>query len=87
MQRTYDCKMHYYGDEFDEGYTEWLETPEGTSPFYVRNLDDSPEDAIVGRELFDCSDYIKALNDGIALGRAGYTSARIAQTVREDNNI
>ena len=41
--------------------------------FSVQNLDDCPEDAIIGRSLFDSYDYIKALNKGIELAGRGYT--------------
>lgn len=42
--------------------------------FSVYNLDECPEDAIIGRELFDASDYLRAVRYGIELAKQGYDS-------------
>lgn len=41
--------------------------------FDVYDLSECPEDAIIGRDLFDAKDYIKALKKGIELAQMGYT--------------
>lgn len=41
--------------------------------FSVNNLCDCPEDAIIGRDLFDATDYINTLNKGIELAQKGYS--------------
>ena len=40
--------------------------------FSVSNLSECPEDAIIGRDLFDASDYLRAVKYGIALAKQGY---------------
>lgn len=42
--------------------------------FNVYNLSECPEDAIIGRDLFDAEDYIEALKKGIELAQMGYTN-------------
>lgn len=46
--------------------------------FSVCNLDECPEDAIIGRDLFDATDYLQALRLGIKLAKAGYDDVRYA---------
>lgn len=41
--------------------------------FSVYNLCECPEDAIIGRDLFNANDYIKALNKGISIAHKGIT--------------
>lgn len=83
MERIYSYRMKYMGEDYDTDYAEWLETPDGTTPFYVHNLQELC-DGIVGRELFSASDYLDAVNDGIRLGQAGYTSAEISDVEKVD---
>lgn len=40
--------------------------------FSVSNLGECPEDAMIGRELFDASDYLRAVRYGIELAKQGY---------------
>lgn len=40
--------------------------------FSVYNLNECPEDAIIGRDLFDASDYLRAVRYGIELAKQGY---------------
>ena len=40
--------------------------------FRVYNLSECPEDAIIGRDLFDANDYLRAVKYGITLGQQGY---------------
>lgn len=47
--------------------------------YSVCNLNECPEDAIIGRDLFDVDDYIKALKLGIELARKGYTDIKIKE--------
>lgn len=41
--------------------------------FHVSNLCECPEDAIIGRDLFDAMDYIRAVRTGMRLAQEGYT--------------
>ena len=49
--------------------------------FSCSNLDDCPEDAIIGRDLFDGYDYIKALKLGMKLAEEGYTEIELETKV------
>ena len=42
--------------------------------FSASNLNECPEDAIIGRDLFDAGDYIRAVRYGIMLAQQGYTN-------------
>lgn len=50
--------------------------------FSAYNLNECPEDAIIGRCLFDADDYIRALNKGIELAKMGYDQV-VSETVSE----
>ena len=54
--------------------------------YFVQDLIDCPEDAIVGRDLIDAYQIIAFINDGIELGMKGYTSAFVADTIVVDEN-
>lgn len=45
--------------------------------FSVCNLDECPEDAIIGRDLFIAEDYINTLRLGIWLASKGYTDIEV----------
>lgn len=45
----------------------------GKRIFWVNNLCECPEDAIIGRDLFDASDFINAVEYGMNLAKLGYT--------------
>lgn len=52
--------------------------------FGVCNLTDCPEDAIIGRDLFNSDDYIRALNKGIELANKGYTKVVAGERIKEE---
>ena len=74
-------KIKIYGlvedeDEYGEvSYQKLYDREEQVTFFTVSNLNECPEDAIIGRDLFDASDYIKAVRRGIKLAKQGYTDA------------
>lgn len=45
--------------------------------YYVQNLDQTPEDAIVDRDLFTAEDYIAAIQLGMDMREKGYTNVSI----------
>lgn len=63
-----------------EDYDYYYEHQEVTDPdtgktmFSVNNLADCPEDAIIGRSLFDAHDWLGAVKYGIWLAQQGYTN-------------
>ena len=70
------------GEQYDSyPYRQWLYDPDDDMRvvFDVCDLTDCPEDAIIGRALFDADDYIKALNKGIELAKAGYDRVEIKE--------
>jgi queuine/archaeosine tRNA-ribosyltransferase len=74
-------KIKVYGlvedeDEYGEVFYQKLYDKEEQVTFFtVSNLNECPEDAIIGRDLFDAADYIKAVRRGIKLAKQGYTDA------------
>lgn len=62
-------------NEYDE--VEGVEVfDEGKRIFSVYNLNECPEDAIIGRDLFDDNDFIEAVRYGIELAKQGYTEVK-----------
>lgn len=57
---------------FDSVCYQKITNEEGKRLFQVSNLNECPEDAIIGRDLFDASDYINAVRFGIELAKNGY---------------
>lgn len=45
---------------------------DGKTVFDVYNLAECPEDAIIGRDLFDADSWIAAVRYGMSLAKAGY---------------
>lgn len=52
--------------------------------FSCYNLCECPEDAIIGRDLFDGWDYIKAIEFGMKLAREGYTEIELEINKEEE---
>lgn len=48
--------------------------------FYVCNLNECPEDAIICRDLFNATDYINTLKLGMKLAQKGYTEIEVEVT-------
>lgn len=46
----------------------------GSQLFRVYDLCDCPEDAIIGRDLFDAHQWLEAVRYGMELAKQGYTS-------------
>jgi hypothetical protein len=46
--------------------------------FSVCDLSDCPEDAIIGRSLFDAKDYLRAIRTGMKLAKYGYEDVDFA---------
>ena len=59
-----------WGDVY---YQKLYDKEEQVAFFTVSNLNECPEDAIIGRDLFDAVDYIRAVKRGIKLAEQGYT--------------
>jgi hypothetical protein len=71
-----NCELYIGSQEVRDPDTEEL-------VFFVFNLTDCPEDAIIDRCLFDASDWLGAVNYGIELGKAGYDIAEMETVDKE----
>lgn len=60
-------------EEDDYGISNQEVLDDGSSVFYVYDLTECPEDASIGRDLFDAYDWLKAVEYGIKLASKGYT--------------
>jgi hypothetical protein len=71
--KTYKVIVNQRKDNYDyDGvYYEFINND--MMQFSVRNLSGCPEDAIIGRNLFDADDYIRAVKTGMMLAQDGYT--------------
>ena len=67
----YENKSQY------EGVTGHEVSINDVGKFSAYNLNECPEDAIIGRDLFDGYDYIKAIEYGMELATDGYTGIEI----------
>lgn len=69
--------LNFYDNEEDEYHSQEISCETEKINFSVHNLWECPEDAIIGRDLFDADDYIRALELGMELARKGYTKIKI----------
>jgi hypothetical protein len=63
-------KTDYYDEDQYQRIADGVDELE--TKFSVSNLSECPEDAIIGRDLFDADDYLRAVKYGIALAKQGY---------------
>ena len=77
MGKTYDFQAIYQTDVDDFAVGVDLFDNEDNMVFSVWNLDECPEDAVIGRDLFDEHDFIKAVQLGMKLAQEGYTDCKI----------
>lgn len=77
-----DYELTLYQREEDDYITyQCLKNEDGKTIFSVCNLSETPEDAIIGRDLFSAGDYLDAVRLGIKLANFGYTDVVIAKRV------
>lgn len=76
----------YYTENMDIGgdRSQTIIDKENDINFGVSNLAECPEDAIIGRDLFNSDDYIRALNKGIELANKGYTKVVAGERIKEE---
>lgn len=53
--------------------------------FSAYNLCECPEDAIIGRDLFDANDYLSAVKYGIELAKNGYNEVELLVESEKSN--
>ncbi len=78
--------MEYQSDGFDEYRDSYqkISDKENNINFSVGDLCECPEDAIIGRSLFDVDGYVNALNKGIELAKKGYMKVEIKDRKKVD---
>lgn len=62
----------------------WSDTPGAKMYMNFHDLDECPEDAVIGRDLFDASDYINAIRFGFRLANIGYDEIVVKELPWED---
>lgn len=75
--KMYEFQATYQTDNDDFAVGVDLFDKEDNMVFSVWNLDECPEDAIIGRDLFDEHDFIKAVKLGMKLAQEGYTDCKV----------
>lgn len=73
----------YDEDEYVGPIRQEISNEDQNIHFAVCNLSECPEDAIIGRDLFDADAYIRSLNKGIELAEKGFTKVS-ANYIKED---
>ena len=68
----YKRQAEYATDEDDFAVGVSLFDQNDSMVFSAWNLNECPEDAVIGRDLFDELDFIKAVKLGISLAQQGY---------------
>lgn len=64
--------------------SQYIRDEENNISFGVYSLNECPEDAIIGRDLFDANDYIRALNKGIELAKKGYDEVKVGKRILDE---
>ena len=80
MEKVFEIKMQEREDEY-YGVTMqklWTDNPDEKVSFRVSNLCECPEDAIIGRDLFDAYDFIEAVKLGFRIAKRGYDKIELA---------
>ena len=81
--KTYKIYITTEKDDYDSIVYSKLTGEDDSIEYHVSNLDECPEDAIIGRNLFDTFDYVEALRIGMSLAKDGYTDIEVIETINE----
>ena len=75
--KTYNFQAQYETDKDDFAVGVRVFDNNDDMVFSVCNLNECPEDAVIGRDLFDEQDFINAVKLGMKLAQEGYTDCKI----------
>ena len=75
--KTYDFQAQYQTDEDDFAVGVSVFDKNDDMVFSVWNLNECPEDAVIGRDLFDEHDFIMAVQLGMKLAQEGFTDCKV----------
>ena len=62
----------------------WSNNDDEEINFYAYDLDGCPEDAVIGRDIFDGNDFIDVLELGFRIAKLGYDEIVINEVEWED---
>lgn len=74
--------LYEESDECGVNAQEVYDKENGKSLFWCNNLSECPEDAIIGRDLFDAGDFIGAVELGMKLAKEGYDDIELVKKRR-----
>ncbi len=75
-KKTYQFNAEYQTDDLDFAVGVSLFDQNDNMVFSAWNLNECPEDAVIGRDLFDEKDFIKAVKLGMGLAKQGYDDVK-----------
>ena len=76
-RKTQNFQAKYQTDEDDFAVGVSVFDSNDKMVFSVLNLNECPEAAVIGRDLFDEQDFINAVKLGMTLAQEGYTDCKI----------
>lgn len=83
--KEFELKYSEHGDGYEvTGQEVWSDNPDEKVSFSVYNLCECPEDAIIGRDLFDATDFIRAVELGFRIAKRGYDNIVVTEVPWED---
>lgn len=62
----------------------WSDNEDEKIKFRVSDLSECPEDAIIGRDLFDARDFIRVLQLGFTIAQRGYDCITVEEEPWEE---
>lgn len=62
----------------------WSDNEDEKIKLRVSDLNERPEDAIIGRDLFDADDFIRLLKLGFAIAKRGYDCITVEEEPWEE---
>ena len=81
--KDYNLILQYVEDpEWGEGYHRYeklIAKDTDNQVYSVSNLTDSPEDAIIARDLVSAEEIVEYIRFGMALAREGYTGVAVEE--------
>ena len=75
-KKTYQFNAEYQTDDLDFAVGVSLFDQNDNMVFSAWNLNECPEDAVIGRDLFNEKDFIKAVKLGMELAKQGYDDVK-----------
>lgn len=82
--KQYRIKFSDNGDWENRAQKVWSDNEDEKIYFRVYDLCECPEDAIIGRDLFDGNDFIRAIEIGFHLAKRGYDEIVVEEVPWED---